>query len=192
MFDDAYVRRLREGDRDTEEHFYKHFRARLSAMLWQRLRSPEAREDVIQETFARVLMRLHDLRDPAKLGGFVAGVCNHVLQEEYRVKRTESIDKLLEELADRTDNEEQVIRAEAIARVRRVIARMEKRDADILRALYLDEEEKDEVCRKHGVDRQYLRVLVHRARERFRAEWARKSNPHFTPETFLLELSLSL
>ena len=45
---------------------------------------------------------------------------------------------------------------------------MRERDRDLLRAIFLEEKEKDEICREFGVDREYLRVLLHRAKERFR------------------------
>jgi RNA polymerase sigma-70 factor (ECF subfamily) len=38
----------------------------------------------------------------------------------------------------------------------------------LLRAVFLDEQDKDEVCRDYGVERAYLRVLLHRARRRLR------------------------
>jgi RNA polymerase sigma-70 factor (ECF subfamily) len=45
---------------------------------------------------------------------------------------------------------------------------MRERDRDLLRAIFLEEKEKEEICREFGVDREYLRVLLHRAKERFR------------------------
>ena len=35
-------------------------------------------------------------------------------------------------------------------------------------AMFLEERSKDEICREFGVDREYLRVLVHRAKNRAR------------------------
>jgi len=46
---------------------------------------------------------------------------------------------------------------------------MPKRDRDLLRAIFLDDKEKDTVCREFGVDREYLRVLVYRAKDKFKA-----------------------
>ena len=37
-----------------------------------------------------------------------------------------------------------------------------------LKAIFFEEKEKDEVCREFGVDRGYLRVLLHRAKQSFR------------------------
>jgi RNA polymerase sigma-70 factor, ECF subfamily len=45
---------------------------------------------------------------------------------------------------------------------------MGQRDRELLRAIFLEEGDKDEVCRRFGVDRDYLRVRLHRAKERFR------------------------
>jgi RNA polymerase sigma-70 factor (ECF subfamily) len=192
-FDDVYVRRLREHDREVEEHFHKYFRALLFAKLRHRLTSIDAIEDVIQEVFERVYARLEELRDGRKLGAFVLAVSNHVTQEWYRREaRSEPLEDAHESIAGKTNIEAEFFTAESAARVRRVMERLGERDAAILRAIFLDEGDKEEVCRKFGVDRTYLRVLLHRAKDRFKAEYARKSNPHFGPETFLLDSSLSL
>jgi RNA polymerase sigma-70 factor (ECF subfamily) len=53
-------------------------------------------------------------------------------------------------------------------RVRQVIEELPKKDRDLLRAFFLEEKDKDEVCRQFGVDRDYLRVLLHRAKDKFR------------------------
>ena len=42
------------------------------------------------------------------------------------------------------------------------------RDAAILKAIFLDERDKDDICDDYEVTRSYLRVLVHRALELFR------------------------
>src|SRR5947207_4200292 len=93
-FDDEYVRRLREGDRWTVEHFYSYFQELLLIKLRGRLPSRGAIDDVRQEVFARVFRALRSSdggpRDGAKLGPYVNTVCNNVLLEQYRQgKRTE-------------------------------------------------------------------------------------------------------
>jgi len=54
---------------------------------------------------------------------------------------------------------------------------MKPRDRDLLHAIFLEEKGKDEICRDFGVDREYLRVLLHRAKERFRSSF-KESLPH--------------
>src|ERR1700729_2300476 len=96
-FDATYIDKLCAGDRPTQEHFVGYFTALLQLKLRSRLQSPQAVEDVRQETFARVLKALHKtgtLRQPERLGAFVNTVCNNVLFEHYRVNsRSQSLDE---------------------------------------------------------------------------------------------------
>jgi RNA polymerase sigma-70 factor (ECF subfamily) len=46
---------------------------------------------------------------------------------------------------------------------------MPERDRRLLREVFLEERDKDEVCRDFGVDRDYLRVLLHRAKQSFKS-----------------------
>jgi len=62
-----------------------------------------------------------------------------------------------------------LITMQSAERVRRTLDGMPKRDRDLLRDIFLEEKEKDTVCREFGVDREYLRVLVHRAKDKFKA-----------------------
>jgi RNA polymerase sigma-70 factor, ECF subfamily len=40
--------------------------------------------------------------------------------------------------------------------------------------VFLDERDRDEVCHEFGVDRDYLRVLLHRAKQEFKTEYLRR------------------
>lgn len=177
-FDDDYVRRLREGDRWTEEHFLSYFQQLLLIKLRRRLPSLQAIEDVRQEVFVRVFRTLRaeggGLRDGRKLGAYLNTVCNNVLLEHYRQgNRTEPLLDAHLEVTTSEDVENALVSAQERERVRRVIGELPKRDADILRALFLDERPNDDVCHAFGVDRGYLRVLLHRAKEKFRSAWSR-------------------
>lgn len=169
-FDDLYVRRLKEHDRETEDHFFKYLSSLLVAKLWRRLSDFHDIEDIIQETFKRALTRLDDLSDSRKLGAFVLGISNHVLLEWYRKEsRTEPLDEGHETIPGPSDLEAELLSRETTTQVRRALGDMNARDSDILRAIFLDEEDKDEICLRFGVDRDYLRVLLHRAKKKFKS-----------------------
>ncbi|HEX7832673.1 MAG TPA: sigma-70 family RNA polymerase sigma factor [Thermoanaerobaculia bacterium] len=173
-FDDDYVGRLRDGDRATEDHFHAYFRDLLLVKLRRRLRSMQAVDEVRQEVFLRVLERLGDLRDGRKLGAFVNSTCNLVLMEYYRAEsRTDALDGDAE-MATTTDADAHFDAALTRKRVRRVLELLEPRDAEILRAVFLEEGDKEDICRRYGIDRGYLRVLLHRAKEKFRAQFLRR------------------
>lgn len=53
--------------------------------------------------------------------------------------------------------------------VERALEELPGKDRELLRQVFLHERDKDEVCRDLQVDREYLRVLLHRAKGRFRA-----------------------
>jgi RNA polymerase sigma-70 factor (ECF subfamily) len=49
-----------------------------------------------------------------------------------------------------------------------VLAELPRKDREVLRLVLLEERDKAEVCQKLRITPEYLRVLLHRARERFR------------------------
>ncbi len=193
VFDDDYVRRLREGDRDTASHFHAYFRDLLLLKLRRRLASIDAIDEVRQEVFARCFEHLGDLREARKLGAFVNSICNRVLMEYYRAEgRTEPLSDDAAEIADSVDTSASLDSARNSERVRRVLNTMPQRDSDILRAIFIDEKSKDEICKSYGVDRDYLRVLLHRAKDKFKTFFLRRKSGRMTiDETFPGNSSLS-
>jgi len=172
-FDEAYLKRLREGDPSTENHFVAYFSHLLYLKLRARYLPSEVVDDLRQETFSRVIRSLRSdggIRQPDRLGAFVNSVCNNVLLEHYRSGgRNVTLDPAHSEIPDKVLNLENfAISRETSAKVRKVLAQLPDRDQSILRAIFLEEQSKDDVCRHFGVTRDYLRVLVHRAKGKFR------------------------
>jgi len=176
-FDKAYVDRLREGDASTEQHFVAYFEQLLRIKLRSRLLTSDKVDDLRQETFIRVIANLRKdggVRQPERFGAYVNSICNHVLQEFYRSSAKNAKNQTMEdahmEIPDKVlDLEGMLVTKQSAEQVRRILSAMPKRDRDLLRAIFLEEKEKDSVCRELGVDREYLRVLVHRAKDKFKA-----------------------
>ena len=174
-FDAPYVERLRSGDFRTQEHFVAYFSELIQLKLRARLRSPQAIEDVRQETFVRVFAALRSaggVRQPERLGAFVNSICNNVLLEHYRSSsRSDSLDdEPQNELPDPVMDVLGAVAAKQMEeKVREILDEMPERDRRILREVFLEERDKDEVCRDFGVDRDYLRVLLHRAKQSFKS-----------------------
>ncbi len=103
-------------------------------------------------------------------------VCNNVLLEHYRgSSREESIED--EEGRDFPDTSLDVVailsHKEMEHRVREVLEELPERDRRLLREIFLEERDKDAVCQDFGVDRNYLRVLLHRAKQAFKAVYVK-------------------
>ncbi|MDQ2900085.1 MAG: sigma-70 family RNA polymerase sigma factor [Acidobacteriota bacterium] len=175
IFNADYVRRLADCDEQTERHFTLHFGDLLKIKLRSRLRSHQAIDDVRQETFLRVFRNLRKdpgcIRNPEQLGAYVNAVCNNVLLELFRFEgRFRNWDAVVTEPADdRVDTAGDYVTAERKRQVAALLEELPKKDRELLKQVFLEERDKDEVCREYRVDRNYLRVLLHRARVRFKA-----------------------
>lgn len=188
-FDEPYLSRLRAGDFRTQEHFSAYFGALIKIKLGSRLKSPEAIDDVRQETFARFFIALRDgkILQPDRLGSFVNSICNNVLLEHYRSSaRNTSLDEEEEKNfpALHVDMLGSLSAKEQEKKVREILDKLTERDRRLLREVFLEERDKDQVCRDFGVDREYLRVLLHRAKQAFKSSYLKHSGekpPDFAP-----------
>jgi RNA polymerase sigma-70 factor (ECF subfamily) len=180
-FDASYVSKLRAGDAPTEQHFITYFSELMLLKLRPRLRRPEQIEDVKQETFSRTLSLIRSeggLRHAERLGPLVNSICNNVLMEQYRTSgRVEALeDETAERLVETRPNAlSMVISKDTRDLVRQVLDELNERDRSLLHAVFLEERDKDEVCTEFGVDRDYLRVLLHRAKGSFRVIYSKRT-----------------
>ena len=176
-FDEPYLERLRAGDLRTHEHFGSYFGTLIKLKLRSRLQSKEAIEDVRQETFVRFYAALRDgkILHAERLGSFMNSVCNNVLLEHYRASaRYGPVDQDAareEPRAGEVDIVTQLTARETEQKVRDILQQLPERDRRLLREIFLEERDKDEVCRDYGIDRDYLRVLLHRAKKSFKSSF---------------------
>jgi RNA polymerase sigma-70 factor (ECF subfamily) len=172
-FDSPYLERLRAGDLATEQHFVAYFEQLLRIKLRSRMLPSDKAEDLRQETFIRVIavVRKDGVRQPERFGAFVNSICNNVLLEHYRSsgKNQPVEDSDLVEIPDKVLDLVGALYSKEVAKhVRQILDEMPKRDRDLLRAIFFDEKEKDAICRELGVNRDYLRVLLLRAKDKFK------------------------
>jgi RNA polymerase sigma-70 factor, ECF subfamily len=191
-FDEPYLDRLRSRDFATQEHFSGYFSPLIRIMLSSRLKSREAIEDVRQETFSRFFLALKDgkILQPERLGSFVLSICRNVVMEYYR-SNPRSISSLDDDEQEKKDVPSPdvgplnvLISKETEQKVRKILEELSERDRRLLREVFLEERDKDQVCRDFGVDREYLRVLLHRAKQAFKASYLRSMRnnpPDFSP-----------
>ena len=111
------------------------------------------------------------MRQPDRFGAFVNSICNNVLLEYYRtLGKNQQIDETHQEIPDQIlDLEGMMVSKQFSEHVRKILSALPARDRDLLRAVFFEEKDKDSVCREMGVDRNYLRVLLHRAKGKFKA-----------------------
>ena len=142
-----------------------------------RLRSPTVADDVRQETLLRVLRNLRQgtIEHPERLGAYVNTVSNHVIQETFRRDRRlgEFPEGAGEIPSGQASVESSMLRDERSNLVKRALGELADKDRELLRRIFLEDEDKDTVCTELSVSREYLRVLLHRARGRLRVALTR-------------------
>ena len=176
-FDQAYLERSQRGDRSVEDHFIRYFSDLITLKMRSRGWDRETTDDVLQETFTRALALVrkpNGVQQPASLGAMVNTICNNVLREHCRAKgRTEALDDETAALLTepRQSALAQMVEHYTVAAVARVLQEMSPRDRELLRAVLMDEADKDAVCKQMSVSRDHLRVLLHRAKSSFRSRY---------------------
>jgi len=168
-FHNIYIQELEKGNADVTSHFVSYFRPRLRSLLRKNGASADEMEDLQQETFVRVLTAVQSARrihHPERFSGFVKAVCRNTLLERYRNhKRYTLLDNEVPDTGVSPDV--LLLKAEVDELVRRVLVRLPLRDQKLLRSLFMEQKSKDEICEELGVNKNHLRLLVHRAKRRF-------------------------
>jgi RNA polymerase sigma-70 factor, ECF subfamily len=179
-FDEAYVARLRAGDPPTHAHFCSYFGRLIGIKLRSRLATRDDVEDVQQETFKRFFVALQGgrIEHPDRLGSFVNSMCNNVLREHYRgskdVPAVADDDEAMNFPSPALDPLEGISIKQVQQLVRDTLEKLSERDRRILREVFLEERDKDDVCRDFGVSRDHLRLLLHRAKKAFREKYEKQ------------------
>jgi RNA polymerase sigma-70 factor (ECF subfamily) len=145
----------------------------LLRKLRKQLHSTELAHDLRQETFLRVLTFLRSdqsIREPERFEYFVLGVCNNVLHETYRQqKMLVSLDPEVEMISNAPGPDKRAMAAETADHVQRMLSGLSPRARAILKAAFLEEKDRDEICVKFGVNSNHLRLLICRAKKKLRA-----------------------
>ena len=181
-FDAAYVRRLADGDPATEAHFSGYFRKFITLKLGARRLSVSLAEDIQQETMLRVLKALRQgsgVSQPERFGAFVNAVCNNVALEflHKESRQPVGLENSPEPVDDRVDMDASLVTDERKQAVAAVMNGLASKDREILRLVFFEDADREEICRKLGVRAEYLRVLLHRAKEKFAQSYQQKRRP---------------
>jgi RNA polymerase sigma-70 factor (ECF subfamily) len=174
LFDADYLQRLKEGEAATERHFANYFDPliRIKAIK-AGPQSARAAEDIRQETLIRVIesVRQGKVEHPERLGAFVLAVCHNIVRELARGERrlTQLPDQAFDIPSGRPGVEAGLLEEERHKQMKRALGELGAKDRELLRRICLDDHDKDGICNEFGVTREYLRVLLHRARMRLRS-----------------------
>lgn len=187
-FNPDYLARLKQQEPETERHFVTHFTSVLQSRLRFRLRSRQMIDDVCQETLLRVILHVRRGTEIERLPAFVHAVSKNVLLEAFRGQRKHpTTESEFPDLPDvRIDFDSSLVNEQRQTAVRQILAELPEKDRRILQRLFLDEADREELCAELGVDGEYLRVLLHRAKIRFKIVLSRSRSAAVSLLSFVL------
>jgi RNA polymerase sigma-70 factor (ECF subfamily) len=167
------VRRIRAGDRAAEEDLVRRYQRGVGAVLRRAGADAAAADDLSQETFAMSLRKIRagEIREPERLAGFLCSLARNLAIEHFRKAGSRRTAEMPEsDFASPVPSPlDDLLRAERAAVVRKVLAELpSERDRQVLFRFYLDEEEKDRICKDLGLSSLHFNRVIFRARERYR------------------------
>jgi RNA polymerase sigma factor (sigma-70 family) len=126
-------------------------------------------DDLVQETLKRYLdaQRDHKMRTPEAVGAFINGICRNVINEyRRRLFRSSPLPD------DPPEPPSRGIPPSDLLELRDALSdalnQLSERDRQVLRAFYLEERPVEEILRVTGLAAGNFRVVLCRAKERFR------------------------
>lgn len=169
-------RRIREGDVSAESDLIRQFEPGLRVLLRRRTGGDRGLlEDLVQETLLIVLDRLRGdgIEDPQKLAAFAAQTARNLAIASHRKterQRTDVDTEATERNADSTPSVEALTGDfEAALAVRALLRELpQARDRLMLKRFYLEDDDKELICRDMDLTEAAFNQALSRARKRFR------------------------
>jgi RNA polymerase sigma-70 factor (ECF subfamily) len=172
--DAELARQIFEGQKPAEEVLTKRYERGVLQILVRQTGSYVLAQELCQETLIIALKRLRTgpLENPEKLAAFIAQTARNLAiadRRKQRRRRTDSDEEALAEMADDERNQERdAHRESASVAIHSVLAEMKSaRDRHLLVRYYLQEEDREVICRDLGVALATFNVVLFRARSRF-------------------------
>ncbi len=168
------VARLKAGDPEAFEAVYETFRARLFSFLLRLSRRREVAEDLLEETWLRLVARAHDLSPDTCLAAWLYTVARnlHASWCRSRALHEERISDLTPSWPAPAPGEtpfEAAARTETERRLEVSLASLTLRDREVLLLVAVDDLTPSEAASALGLMPEAFRKRLQRARERLAA-----------------------
>jgi RNA polymerase sigma factor (sigma-70 family) len=172
IFDLDFLARLRHRDSAACAAFVFFFTPILEALLRYKINDQAIVEDLRNETLLRALIQVDKdrIRDPKQFGSFVRGICDNVIFEYLRKRKTSSEWPEGFAPADPAPSLEDLLtNGELRQLLRGVLEELSVEDRRLIDAIYLKERDRKSIAREMGISSTGLNVRLCRIMKRLRA-----------------------
>ena len=158
------VGRVQEGERAAESELCRRFSGAVHAFAWRRLRAHDAVQEFVQDVLLRLIeaVRAGSVVEPARIGGFVLGICKNlslerVRQRERRAELWEQYGHVfpVEQVDERTPSYE-------VMKLEDCLVQLSERAREVVRCSYIEGLSHGEVAQRLEISEANARVLRHR------------------------------
>lgn len=173
------AQRIEAGDTLAEEQLFRRYSKGLRLMLIARSKCPAKSDDACQEAFSICIQRIRngELRDHARLKSFLYSTASNVLRDIHR--REDRFATWNPELDTRTEDEAAskiIFDKQRNMLIARLIQELPtERDRDVLTKFYLEETERDELCKQLNIDSVHFSRVIFRAKQRLKVLLEKKN-----------------
>jgi RNA polymerase sigma-70 factor (ECF subfamily) len=164
-----------DGDGSAETRLVERYSNGLRYLLLRRTRDDERAQDLLQDTLYIAITKLREIEldEPARLAGYLRGIAIRVALNDGRRRQREPYPMAVEAVAQVPGREprqfDDVARDQSRAAVHKLLKSMPvKRDRELLRRFYVEDQDKDEICKALDLNSLHFNRVLYRAKNRFR------------------------
>ena len=161
---------IQEGRAEAADELYLQFNRGIRYFLSREL-GPDRAEDLAQDVFAAVLeaIRNGEIREPARLAGFVRTVVRRTIASEFinlrkQRDRNHELDEWQHSVGPKAELD--LIHEEHLALAERVLRSLRPRDREVLVRFYCQEQTADKICLEMGLTATQFRLMKNRAKDK--------------------------
>lgn len=174
----ALATRIRAGDRSAEAEMVSRFGPGVAATLRRATRRRTLAEDLYQDAFRLAIAKIRggELREPAKLPGFLCHLARNLAVGHFRRQRSQDGPAEDHSFPDPGPSPlDRLLAAEKAAHVHEILAGLgSERDRKLLFLLYIREEDRKRVCELMDLTPLHFNRVLFRARQRYRELFAQR------------------
>lgn len=162
------------GDRRAQDALCRRFAPAVRTFWRRRLRAAEV-DELVQDVFLRFVQAVRSgaVDDPARIGGFILGICRNLARE--RARSAERRAELWAQFGDASAlDDEPAVAAHQLAQLEDCLSQMTLRSREVIKQAYVDGHSAAEIAAQMAITEGNVRVVRHRALEALRTCMSKK------------------